>query len=153
MRFCADPKLLLGFCADWCPRTEFNWFSSLLLLPQEVLTLPGGTVELGAFLPTFPRAFTASLGLVSLARVGSFHLPSSQLAVGTAWCTGDGKCSVWDAEGVLMVLLITEIPPNPVLALRVSLGDTSPSCSFLLCAPALPMAGVLSAQCIRVSQG
>lgn len=54
------------------PLTEFLPCCSLLLLPWEVLTLPGGTVELGAFLPTFPRAFTAFLGLVSLARVGSF---------------------------------------------------------------------------------
>lgn len=111
--------------------------------------MPGETVELGAFLPAFPKAFTVSLGLVSLAGVSSFHLPSSQLAVGTVWCTGYGKHSVWDAEGVLVVLLITEILPNPVLPLRVSLGDTSPSCSFLLC----PVAGVLSAQCFRASRG
>lgn len=115
--------LLLWPLTEFCHTpllTEFLPCSSLLLLPWEVLTLPGRTVEPGAILLTFPRAFTASLGLVSLARVGSSHLPSSQLAVGAVWCTGYGKDSVWDAEGVLVVLLITEILPNPVLALRMS---------------------------------
>ena len=116
---------------------------------RKYLALPRGAVELRAFLPKFPRALTCLYFVLGVGILGQDGWFPHSFFPANCWqqssIAGYGYLStLWDNEGVLVMLLITEILHNLILHAvppRVNLGDhiliSLRSCSAPLLCPAV----------------